>query len=166
MPSCGPDKNRGKGVGLMQSGFGIGFFLGPSLTGYLSARYSITTPIYLAAVGPRNLELAGEVADGWHAIFFSPEHSRALVDSVVAGRRRGGHGTEEDPLAGFDIAPSVPVVISDDVEDTNSVKTREGRNKTYEWFTSEILPIGSQKTKFVTIGNLLHEDSLLMRVTS
>ena len=73
-------------------------------------------PIYLAAVGPKNLELAGEVADGWHAIFFSPEHSGGLVDSVVAGRRRAGRGTDTDPLAGFDIAPSVPVVLADDVE--------------------------------------------------
>jgi F420-dependent oxidoreductase-like protein len=73
-------------------------------------------PIYLAAVGPKNLELAGEVADGWHAIFFSPEHSGDLVRSVVTGRRRAGRGTENDPLSGFDIAPSVPVVISEDVE--------------------------------------------------
>jgi alkanesulfonate monooxygenase SsuD/methylene tetrahydromethanopterin reductase-like flavin-dependent oxidoreductase (luciferase family) len=73
-------------------------------------------PIYLAAVGPKNLELAGEIADGWHAIFFSPEHSTGLVESVTTGRRRGGHGTADDPLAGFDIAPSVPVVIADDVE--------------------------------------------------
>ncbi|NYG08472.1 F420-dependent oxidoreductase-like protein [Phycicoccus badiiscoriae] len=73
-------------------------------------------PIYLAAVGPKNLELAGEVADGWHAIFFSPEHSGDLVQSVVTGRRRAARGTDDDPLDGFDIAPSVPVVISDDVE--------------------------------------------------
>src|SRR6476659_6580443 len=73
-------------------------------------------PIYLAAVGPKNLELAGEVADGWHAIFFSPEHSGELVQSVVTGRRRAGRGTDDNPLDGFDIAPSVPVVISDDVE--------------------------------------------------
>ncbi|MDR6864995.1 LLM class F420-dependent oxidoreductase [Phycicoccus sp. 3266] len=74
-------------------------------------------PLYLAAVGPKNLELAGEVADGWHAIFFSPEHSGDLVESVRTGRRRAGHGADgTDPLAGFDIAPSVPVVIADDVE--------------------------------------------------
>jgi F420-dependent oxidoreductase-like protein len=73
-------------------------------------------PIYLAAVGPKNLELAGEVADGWHAIFFSPEHSGDLVESVADGRRRAGKGTEADPLAGFDIAPAVPVVIADDVQ--------------------------------------------------
>jgi F420-dependent oxidoreductase-like protein len=71
-------------------------------------------PLYLAAVGPANLRLTGEVADGWHAIFFSPEHSGDLVASVVEGRRAAGH--VDDPLAGFDIAPSVPVVIDDDVE--------------------------------------------------
>jgi len=73
-------------------------------------------PIYLASVGPRNLELAGEIADGWLAIFFSPEHSGELVGSVRAGARRGGKGADGgDPLAGFDIAPTVPVVIGDDV---------------------------------------------------
>lgn len=73
--------------------------------------------------------------------------------------------SREQGVRGLRSGPYRPdLVISDDVEDTNSVKTREGRNKTYEWFTSEILPIGSQKTKFVTIGNLLHEDSLLMRL--
>ena len=72
-------------------------------------------PIYLAAVGPKNLELAGEVADGWHAIFFSPEHSGDLV--AVRGRGPPGRrrSTDDDPLAGFDIAASVPVVIADDV---------------------------------------------------
>ena len=73
-------------------------------------------PIYLAAVGPKNLELAGEVADGWHAIFFSPEHSGDLVESVRTGRRRAGKGSEADPLEGFDIAPAVPVVVDDDVQ--------------------------------------------------
>jgi F420-dependent oxidoreductase-like protein len=73
-------------------------------------------PIYLAAVGPKNLELAGEIADGWHAIFFGPEHSGDLVASVAQGRRRAGRGTDDAPLAGFDLAPSVPVVIADDVE--------------------------------------------------
>lgn len=73
-------------------------------------------PLYLAAVGPKNLELAGEIADGWLAIFFSPEHSAELVASVETGARRAGRGTAEEPLAGFDIAPSVPVCISDDVE--------------------------------------------------
>jgi MFS transporter, DHA1 family, tetracycline resistance protein len=41
---------RAKSFGLIGIAFGVGFFLGPSLTGYLSAKYGMTTPIYLAAV--------------------------------------------------------------------------------------------------------------------
>ena len=44
-------------------------------------------PIYLAAVGPKNLELAGEIADGWLAIFYSPEHAGDLLAPLT--RRRG-----------------------------------------------------------------------------
>ncbi len=73
-------------------------------------------PIYLAAVGPKNLELAGEIADGWLAVFFAPEHADELLEDVRRGARRAGRGTEEDPLAGFDVAPTVPVCLTDDLE--------------------------------------------------
>ena len=73
-------------------------------------------PVYLAAVGPKNLELTGEIADGWLAIFFSPEHSGDIVESIAKGRRAAGRGSDDDPLAGFDIVPTVPVVVTDDVE--------------------------------------------------
>jgi predicted phage terminase large subunit-like protein len=56
------------------------------------------------------------------------------------------------------------LILADDVEDSNSVKTLEGRNKIYNWFTKEILPLGDNTTKFVVVGNLLHNDSLLMRL--
>src|SRR4051812_29788346 len=36
-------------------------------------------PIYLAAVGPKNLQLAGEIADGWLAIFYAPEFATELL---------------------------------------------------------------------------------------
>ncbi len=72
-------------------------------------------PVYLAAVGPKNLELTGEIADGWLAIFYSPEHSTGLHESLEAGARKAGRGTEAEPLAGFDIVPTVPVVLTDDV---------------------------------------------------
>ena len=68
-------------------------------------------PIYLAAVGPRNLELAGEIADGWLAIFFDPDHAGELLAQVRAGREKAGLGME-----GFDIVPTVPVIIGDDIE--------------------------------------------------
>ncbi|MFD6755956.1 LLM class F420-dependent oxidoreductase [Micromonospora gifhornensis] len=67
-------------------------------------------PIYLAAVGPKNLELAGEIADGWLAIFYAPEYAQEQLASVAAGRARAGK-----ELAGFDVVPSVPVVVGDDV---------------------------------------------------
>ena len=68
-------------------------------------------PIYLAAVGPKNLELAGEIADGWLAMFYSPEFSGELLAAIAAGRAKVGK-----TLDGFDVVPSVPVVIGDDVE--------------------------------------------------
>ena len=43
-------------------------------------------PIYLAAVGPKNLELAGEVADGWLAIFFAPESAGESPRHIRPGR--------------------------------------------------------------------------------
>src|SRR6266496_3083395 len=47
-------------------------------------------PIYLAAVGPKNLELTGEIADGWLAIFYSPAHGAELVEHIRAGRAEIG----------------------------------------------------------------------------
>jgi F420-dependent oxidoreductase-like protein len=73
-------------------------------------------PVYLAAVGPRNLRLAGEVADGWLGIFLSPEHSADQFASVREGRVAAGRGTEDDPMAGFDVVTTVPVVVTDDLE--------------------------------------------------
>jgi F420-dependent oxidoreductase-like protein len=67
-------------------------------------------PIYLAAIGPKNLELAGEIADGWLAIFFAPEFAGELTSQVAAGRAKVGK-----TLEGFDVVPTVPVVIGDDV---------------------------------------------------
>ncbi len=68
-------------------------------------------PIYLAAVGPRNLELAGEIADGWLAIFLDPDNVEDSLSHIRAGRERAGLG-----MTGFDVVPTVPVVIGDDLE--------------------------------------------------
>jgi alkanesulfonate monooxygenase SsuD/methylene tetrahydromethanopterin reductase-like flavin-dependent oxidoreductase (luciferase family) len=65
-------------------------------------------PIYLAAVGPKNLELAGEIADGWLAIFFAPEHAAESTDHIRAGRAKVGAD-----MAGFDVVPTVPVVVGE-----------------------------------------------------
>ena len=67
-------------------------------------------PIYLAAIGPKNLELAGEIADGWLAIFYAPEHASESLGAIRIGRERVGKTME-----GFDVVPTVPLVIGDDL---------------------------------------------------
>jgi F420-dependent oxidoreductase-like protein len=66
-------------------------------------------PIYLAAIGPKNLELTGEIADGWLAIFFSPENAEEIMAPLRAGRAKAGR-----TMDGFDVVPTVPVVFGDD----------------------------------------------------
>ncbi len=56
------------------------------------------------------------------------------------------------------------LIILDDIEDIESVKNREGRNKTFNWLTGEVIPAGSKNTRIIAVGNLLHEDSLLKRL--
>ena len=73
------------------------------------APVSEQVPIYLAAVGPKNLELAGEVADGWLAIFYAPVHAPEQLGHVQAGREKVGKS-----LDGFDVVPTVPLVVGDD----------------------------------------------------
>jgi F420-dependent oxidoreductase-like protein len=71
-------------------------------------------PIYLAAIGPKNLRLAGEIADGWLAVFFTPEHAADQLAQIRAGRAAAGRGEPGQELAGFDVVPSVPVVVGED----------------------------------------------------
>ncbi len=73
-------------------------------------------PVYLAAVGPKNLELTGRIADGWLAIFYSPEHSTEQLAAIESGRRDSGRAGAAAPLTGFDVVATVPVVVHDDVQ--------------------------------------------------
>jgi F420-dependent oxidoreductase-like protein len=91
-------------------------YVGPDATGLGKPLKSILhgrpdIPIYLAAIGPKNVALAGEIADGWIPTFFSPRHMpmfRAWLDDGF--RAAPGRSRER-----FDIMPSVGVVVGDDV---------------------------------------------------
>jgi F420-dependent oxidoreductase-like protein len=84
--------------------------LGKPLKSTLNAQPDI--PIYLAAIGPKNVELTAEIADGWLPIFFSPQRYQELFrPHVEAGLARAGKSA-----ADFDIAPTVSVVFEDSVE--------------------------------------------------
>jgi F420-dependent oxidoreductase-like protein len=73
--------------------------------------YRERIPIYLAVIGPKNLELAGEIADGWLGIFVAPEHAADSLDRLRTGAERAGKS-----LADLDVVANVPVVIGDDLD--------------------------------------------------
>lgn len=83
--------------------------LGKPLKSILHGRSDL--PIYLAAIGPKNVELAAEIADGWLPVFFSPRHADVFRPHLEAGFARAGKNS-----ANFDIAATVPVVVGDDLE--------------------------------------------------
>jgi F420-dependent oxidoreductase-like protein len=70
----------------------------------------VKIPIYLAVLGPKNVALAGEIADGWLPVFFSPEHTSTLRVPLEEGAARSGRSLED-----FRICPQVNVMISDDL---------------------------------------------------
>ncbi|MFQ5897532.1 MAG: LLM class F420-dependent oxidoreductase [Candidatus Methylomirabilia bacterium] len=84
--------------------------LGKPLKSILHGRADI--PIYLAAIGPRNVALAAEIADGWLPVYFSPDRTATFREWLDAGFGRAGAGKS---LATFDIAPTVAVVLGNDI---------------------------------------------------
>lgn len=86
--------------------------LGKPLKSIIHGRADL--PIYLASIGPKNVELTAEIADGWLPIFFSPErYQQSFRDNIEQGFARVGGGKS---LSNFDIAPSVMVVLEDDLD--------------------------------------------------
>jgi F420-dependent oxidoreductase-like protein len=84
-------------------------------------------PIYLAAIGPKSVEQAFEIADGWLPIFWSPEKARQVFP---VDRAREG----------YDVAPSVPAIVTDDVE--------SGRNMLKEYYSFYIGGMGARSQNF------------------
>jgi F420-dependent oxidoreductase-like protein len=63
-------------------------------------------PLYLAAIGPKSLELAGELADGWLAVFYAPGFAAQQLAQITLGRQRAGL-----TMQGFDVVPTLPLVV-------------------------------------------------------
>ena len=72
-------------------------------------------PIYLAVLGPKNVALAGEIADGWLPVYFSPEHVERLRGPLEEGAAKAGRSLDD-----FRICPTVHVAIGDDIENARN----------------------------------------------
>jgi len=70
-------------------------------------------PIYVAAVGPKSVEQAAEIADGWLPMFYSPYRARVYGDALDRGFRKAGGGKG---LKSFDVAAGPMVIVGDDVQ--------------------------------------------------
>ena len=68
-------------------------------------------PIYLAAIGPKNVALAAEIADGWLPVFFSPYRPETSTDHLDDGFAKRGERPAE-----FDIAAACTIIMGDDVD--------------------------------------------------
>ena len=69
-------------------------------------------PVFLAAMGPRNVSLAAEIADGWIPFLFAPERAEAFAPALAEGS-----GRRDAALEPLDLAPMVPVAIGPDVDE-------------------------------------------------
>jgi len=82
--------------------------LGKPLKSILHGRASL--PIYLAAIGPKNVALAAEIADGWIPVFYSARRAAMFREWLDEGFKAGGRSPQA-----FDVMPMVTVVVGDDV---------------------------------------------------
>ena len=105
----GPVTNEGPHYPLpLEGGTGLGKPLKSSVR---PLRADI--PIYLAAEGPKNVALGGELCDGWLALFYSPYHDSFYREALDEGLNRPGARRRPDE---FNVAATVPLIVSDDVE--------------------------------------------------
>ncbi len=107
--------------------------------------------VLMSDLGPFQEETNGEWA--MSSLVFKNTGARIMIastDQSIRGIRHHEHRPD--------------LIILDDVEDLNSARTLEGRNKVFDWFTREVIPLGDIGTRIILVGNLLHEDSLMMRL--
>jgi F420-dependent oxidoreductase-like protein len=105
----GPVTNQGPHYPLpLPGGTGLGKALKSSVR---PLREDI--PIYLAAEGPKNIALAGELCDGWLALFYSPHHDAFYRDALAEGLSRPGARRSAEQ---FEVAATVPLIVTADVE--------------------------------------------------
>jgi predicted phage terminase large subunit-like protein len=103
----------------------------------------------------RDLGPFREENNQWGAVaLILPEYGAKIAIGSVEGSIRGIRHYQHRP----------DVIICDDLEDQESVRTQESRDKLFDWLTGDVLPAGDKGTRMLFIGTPLHEDSLLKRL--
>jgi F420-dependent oxidoreductase-like protein len=72
-------------------------------------------PIYVGAIGPKSVELVGEIGDGWIPAFYDPDDGAGLLAALERGLAKAGRDRSE-----IDVAPTVPVAVEDDVDEARN----------------------------------------------
>lgn len=86
-----------------------GEFLQWTSEAYLRFKAPRITPIYIGAMGPKMLQLTGEIADGALPLLFPPEHYFTIQPYILAGT-----ATRHSPLAPLDLAACIWVSLAAD----------------------------------------------------
>lgn len=96
-----------------------------------------------------------EPNDEWRAVsIVLPKYKAritvASIDNSIRGIKHGAHRPD--------------LIIADDLEDLDIVKTQESRDKMFNWLMGDIIPLGDKDTRLIVIGTKLHNDSIIMRL--
>jgi F420-dependent oxidoreductase-like protein len=101
----------------------------------LAKATSPTIPIYLGAVGPKAVEQAGEIADGWLPFMLDPRHAGVLLEPLDRGLARGGR-----TRADIDIAAAVAMSVDEDLD--------AARNAVRPWLAFYLGAMGAPDKNF------------------
>lgn len=121
------------------------------------SRYYLTNIKNLLSQDPLRSDMGPfeESSDEWriNTIVIPKYNARITIASIEQPVRGMLHGSFRPDL-----------IICDDLENINSVKSPDSREKLYRWLTSDILPLGDPSTRTIVVGTRLHEESLIMKL--
>ena len=93
---------------------------------------------------------------------------RWRVDEIITKNRINILSSSvEHGIRGFRDKENRPgLIVCDDIEAVESVRSEDQREKVYDWFTKVVLNLGEEKTNYIVVGTVLHFDSLLVKLLS
>jgi len=106
--------------------------------------------------GPFNVKIENQKKEEWQKTSMVISNYNAKIIGRSTGQKvRGIRYKQWRP----------DLIVVDDIEDQEMVRTIEQRDKTYRWFTGDVIPSGEKnKTKYILVGNLLHSDAIMSRI--